>query len=99
MARKCARRLSGARPSVSADAIQPPRREGRVRAVAGGVRDGPAMVSSAGRRPSRWVDRELLGEAIDPWPLLVQTLCSFVDRDRTPRWTGGGPTTGPAVNR
>jgi len=57
------------------------------------------MVSSAGRRPSRWVDRELLGEAIDPWPLLVQTLCSFVDRDRTPRWTGGGPTTGPAVNR
>ncbi len=37
MAPKCARRLSGARPSASVDAIEPPRREGRIRAVAGGV--------------------------------------------------------------
>jgi hypothetical protein len=41
---KCACLLSDARPSASVDAIQPPRREGRIGAVARGVEEGPAMV-------------------------------------------------------
>jgi len=44
MAPKCARLLSGARPSVRAEAIQPLRRQGRMRAVAREVKEGPAMV-------------------------------------------------------
>ena len=44
IAPKCARLLSGARPSVRAEAIQPLRRQGRMRAVAREVKEGPAMV-------------------------------------------------------
>jgi len=57
------------------------------------------MVRQPVRDPSHWVDREPLGEATDLWPRLVQTLCSFVDLDRAPRWTGGGPTAGPAAEQ
>ena len=36
---------------------------------------------------------------IDLWLLLVETLCSFVDRDRALRRAGGGPRTGPTADR
>jgi hypothetical protein len=81
---------------------QPSGREGRMRAVARGVEEGPAIdtsVSSACPRRVRWVDSELLGEAIDPWPLLVEMPCSFVDLDRALRQAGAGPRTGPAADR
>lgn len=60
-----------------------------MKAVARGVGEGPARV------PQRVIDayasrhRELLGEAIDLWPLLVQTPGSFVDRDCAWRARGG----------
>jgi hypothetical protein len=44
MAPKCARLLSGARPSANTDAIQPSQREGRMRAVARGVEEEHAML-------------------------------------------------------
>lgn len=47
MVPKCARLLSHARPSASADAIQPSRRERRIRAAARGVEEVPAMVHQA----------------------------------------------------
>jgi len=70
-----------------------------MRAVARGAEAGPEMGSPACPRRVRWADGELLDGAIDLWPLPVPTLCSFVDRDRALRWTGGGPRTGPAANR
>jgi hypothetical protein len=68
-----------------------------MRAVARGAEAGPGMGSPACPRRVRWADGELLDGAIGLWPLPVQTLCSFVDRDRALRWTGGGPRTGPAA--
>ena len=85
MGPKFARLLSDARPSASTDAIGHLGREGRMRAVARRVEEWPRDGSSAGPRRARSADRDLLGGAIDPWPLPVQTLCSFVDRDRAPR--------------
>jgi len=70
-----------------------------MRAVARGAEAGPEMGSPACPRRVRWADGELLDGAIDLWPLPVQTLCSFLDRDRALRWTGGEPRTGPAADR
>jgi len=70
-----------------------------MRAVARGAEAGPGMGSPACPRRGRWADGELLDGAIDLWPLPVQTLCSFVDRDHALRWTGGGPRMGPAAAR
>ena len=48
MARKCARLLSGGRPSAITDAIQPSRRKGRLRAVARWCKTVLPMVLSTG---------------------------------------------------
>jgi len=62
---KCARLLSGGRPSAIADAIRPSRHEGRLRAAARGVEEWPRDGSLAGPRRVRWADGELLDGAID----------------------------------
>jgi len=69
-----------------------------MRAVERGLkrdRDG----SSAGPQPGRSADHELFGGAIDLWSIPVHTLCSFLDRDRALRSTGGAPRSDPAADR
>ena len=51
------------------------------------ARDG----SSADPRRVLSVFRELLGEAIDLWPVLAELLGSFLDRDRAARRGGTSP--------
>ena len=72
---------------------------GPYEAVASGIKEGPAMVHQPVRDPAARQIMSCSTERSACGSLPVQTLCSFLDRNRASRWTGGAPRADPAADR